>query len=60
MNTNVEALQRLYVKMGGNLEDVSDKTTISEMIDAITAISGNAGELTAIDDGNGNVTLAIE
>lgn len=38
MNTNVEALQRLYVKMGGNLEDVSDKTTISEMIDAITTI----------------------
>ena len=38
MNTNVEALQRLYVKMGGNLEDVSDKTTISEMIDAITII----------------------
>ena len=38
MNSNVEALQGLYVKMGGNLEDVSDKTTISEMIDAITAI----------------------
>ena len=38
MNTNVEALQRLYVKMGGNLDDVSDKTTISEMIDAITTI----------------------
>lgn len=38
MNTNVEALQRLYVKMGGNPEDVSDKTTISEMIDAITEI----------------------
>lgn len=38
MNTNVEALQGLYVKMGGNPEDVSDKTTISEMIDAITAI----------------------
>lgn len=38
MNTNVEALQRLYVKMGGNPEDVSDKTTISEMIDAITTI----------------------
>lgn len=38
MNTNVEALQKLYVKMGGNPEDVSDKTTISEMIDAITAI----------------------
>lgn len=38
MNTNVEALQRLYVKMCGNPEDVSDKTTISEMIDAITAI----------------------
>lgn len=38
MNTNVEALQRLYVKMGGNPEDVSDKTTISEMIDEITTI----------------------
>lgn len=38
MNSNVEALQGLYVKMGGNLEDVSDKTTISEMIDAITKI----------------------
>lgn len=36
--TNVEALKDLYVKMGGNLTDVAEKTQISEMIEACAAI----------------------
>ena len=37
MNT-VESLKELYVKCGGNAEDVADISTIPEMIDALTEI----------------------
>lgn len=59
MNTTVKALQELYVKKGGNLEDVSGIVTIPDMIDAIAGIS-DTGKLIATDDGEGNVTLLVE
>lgn len=37
MNT-VESLKALYVKCGGNAEDVVNISTIPEMIDALTEI----------------------
>lgn len=36
MNTTIEALQGLYVAMGGTLTDVENIVTIPDMIDAIT------------------------
>ena len=46
MNT-VNSLKALYVKFGGNPEDVADISTIPEIIDALTAIIG-------VDDGGGS------
>lgn len=69
MNTTVESLQALYVKLGGSIEDVADKTTIPEMLDAITLISGtdkpeidgisiNGGAVVTPDE-NGIIDLTI-
>ena len=60
MDTTVQALQALYVKKGGSLDDVSDVTTIPDMINAISALTGTAGSIKAIDDGDGTVTLSTE
>jgi len=38
MNTTVDSLKALYVKFGGNPEDVADISTIPDMIDALTEI----------------------
>ena len=69
MNTTIESLQALYVKLGGSIEDVADKSTIPEMLDAITSISGtdkpkidgisiNGGAvLTPDEDGVINLTI---
>ena len=57
MNTTVEALQALYVKKGGNLEDVANITTIPDMIDALADIGAG---MVVTDDGDGNVTLSIK
>lgn len=46
MNT-VESLKALYVKCGGNAEDVANISTIPEMIDALT-------EIVDVDGGSGN------
>ena len=38
MNTTVDSLKALYVKFGGNPEDVADIILIPDMIDALTEI----------------------
>lgn len=53
MNTNIQALQELYVKLGGSLTDtyddiadgapVSDYTVIPDMIAAVTQVAGSGG-----------------
>lgn len=54
MNTTVQSLQALYVKLGGELTDtyaaiadgaqVGDYTTIPDMIDALSEIAENGGD----------------
>lgn len=43
MNTTVDSLKELYIKFGGNAEDVEEISTIPEMIDALTAIIDGSG-----------------
>lgn len=58
--TNVEALKDYYVKIGGSAADVENITTISDMIEAITALSGGSSlpEVTAED--NGDVLTVVD
>lgn len=58
--TNVEALKDYYVKIGGSATDVENVTTISDMIEAITALSGGSSlpEVTAED--NGDVLTVVD
>lgn len=57
MNTTIEALQGLYTKLGGDIEDVKDITIIPEMITAIE----NLPSISAIEiDSNDRTVLANE
>ena len=38
-NTTIQALQNLYVEMGGNADDVENITTIPEMINAVKSMT---------------------
>lgn len=75
MNSTIQALQGLYVKMGGNLTDtystiadgipVSDYVTIPDMIEACTQKAGSGGgsgsDLPAVtSDDNGSVLTVVE
>lgn len=39
----IEALQGLYVALGGNIKDVANVTVIPDMISAISTIAGGSG-----------------
>lgn len=49
-NTTVGSLKQYYVKMGGNLSDVENISTIPGMIDAITALPGGGGGASSLSD----------
>lgn len=55
MDTNVQALKNLYVALGGDLSEVANLATSSEVINAIAGLSGLTGEylpaVTAEDNG---------
>lgn len=58
MDNTIQALQNLYVAMGGTAADVANITIIPDMINAIAALitSGATAELPAVDaDDNGKV-----
>lgn len=60
---NVEALKKLYVKLGGDADDVSGITLISEMIEAISALvdSGLPGSLPPVKAAdNGKVLKVVD
>lgn len=40
---NVEALKKLYIKLGGNAEDVANVTTIADAIDKLTEVAQGGG-----------------
>lgn len=63
METNISALQKLYVKLGGSASDVANVTTIPEIIVKInsiveSAIAPELPEVTASD--NGKVLMVVE
>lgn len=61
MNTTIEALQKLYVALGGTAADVANITIIPDMINAITALitSGKTAELPAVTATNNGKVLKV-
>ena len=53
MDTNVVALQGLYVALGGDIADVENINVIPDMINAIASLTAGATlpAVTAADDG---------
>lgn len=60
--TNVEALKKLYVALGGTASNVANAITSAEVIDAIATIAAGAGiELPAVTaSDNGSVLKVID
>ena len=61
MINTIEALQGLYVALGGELSDVANITTIPEMLTAISTVAAaGASELPAVKSAdNGNVLTVV-
>lgn len=61
MNTTIEALQKLYVALGGTAADVADIVIIPDMINAITALitSGKTAELPTVTATNNGKVLKV-
>lgn len=58
MDNTIQALQNLYVALGGDADDVADLAIIPDMINALAALisSGATAELPVVDtDDNGKV-----
>lgn len=63
MDNTIQALQNLYVALGGTASDVADLTIIPDMINAIAAhvSSGGAAELPAVTAAdNGKVLKVVD
>lgn len=61
MDTNVQALKNLYVALGGDLSEVANLATSSEVINAIAqlpAIGASLPAVTATD--NGKILKVVE
>ena len=56
MDTTVEALRKLYVSLGGNIENVESLVVIPDLINAIAELDTKSG-LIVTHDGNGNVVI---
>ena len=60
MKSTIEALKDLFVKLGGDLEDVSDDVTIPDCIDAITdALNPSGNRLVVHSDDDGTVNIEM-
>lgn len=61
MINTIEALQGLYVALGGDITDVANVTTIPEMLTAISTVAAAAaGELPAVGKSdNGDVLTVV-
>lgn len=63
MDTTIKALQKLYVALGGDLDDVADLVIIPDMINAIASLidSGATAELPVVDaSDNGSVLKVVD
>lgn len=61
MDNTIQALQNLYVALGGDLADVADLVIIPDMINAIAAHigSGGAAELPAVTASDNGKVLKV-
>ena len=59
MLTTVEALQTLYVALGGQAEDVANLVTIPDMIVAIASIVPSGSSLPAVSGENDGQVLTV-
>ena len=61
--TNVEALKELYIKLGGQSEDVAEITSTAEMIDKVTEVAGSGTVedyvVEIVNDGEGNYSTSV-
>lgn len=66
MDTNVEALKKLYVALGGTAADVANVTLISEMIVAISVVAADlvtaatTKELPEVSSANNGQVLTVD
>lgn len=61
MDNTIQALQALYVALGGTASDVADITIIPDMINAIATLiqSGATAELPAVTDSDNGKVLKV-
>lgn len=61
MDTNVQALKNLYVALGGDLSEVANLATSSEVINAIAQLPAIGASLPAVTaEDNGKVLKVVE
>lgn len=62
MDTTVQALQNLYVALGGTADDVANLVTIPDMINAIATVAGTAvaPELPKVTSSNNGQVLTVD
>lgn len=61
MDNTIQALQNLYVALGGDVDDVANITIIPDMINAIAThvASGGAAELPTVTTSNNGEVLTV-
>lgn len=58
--TNVDALKKLYIELGGNKEDIANIETSADMIEVLANIAGGTIELPAVSStDNGDVLTVV-
>lgn len=59
--TNVDALKKLYIELGGNEEDIANIETSADMIEVLADIAGSTIELPGVtSEDNGDVLTVVE
>lgn len=59
-NTTVDELKTLYVKLGGNINDVANLQTDAELIDKIEDIVGSKELPTVTSEDNGDFLRVVD
>lgn len=60
MDSNVVALQGLYVALGGDADDVAEVNTIPDMINAIASIATGATLPAVTGDDDGKILKVVD
>lgn len=60
MDSNVVALQGLYIALGGDADDVAEVNTIPDMINAIASIATGATLPAVTGDDDGKILKVVD